>query len=746
MAKLPKGYYAVQADFETAPRDTFVFKGVTYEVEEGVNLFATPHEADAAAKEIPETVLDGVSYSAFEAPVLLFSVGRHKIDKCPVSGSRYWLGQAASVNPNVWGEDPTVCPAYNEARVPEEESVLFGTHYHGYVLIDRPDAEQIVFDGFTLAEARTNDVRVTGEGVYTEIFRNNIYKSPCGRVIHSYNAPKADCRIDRTLVIEDARMEENFDDLGYGGNFIFSRNSRTVLRRFFCNGTAQVFGFTTITRNVENFMKNREITEIAMEDCYFSGLAGENGIATSCTGAKEQGIVWTVDRCTFVNASREGEAVLHPDMPNEKCSLTVRDSHFIDTRGNARAIMVRGGGTSVTVENTSFEGFETEWAPAPFVPTKAPKYVRNYKRDWTTDTEDPHRVIGTNKADFTALDVRYEGRKAYYADLHTHTNCGGRSDGSFPMKDVVARMDELGYDFCAVVDHRQMRGYFLPEWDTDRFLYGTEPGGGITDPKGCPYEKHRSFHYNMLFKDEYGLAMVLANFPEYNFQGDRLTGEFGYPKFTRARFEELVAYVQKIGGIMVHPHPSTLLCSHDPLDYYFGEHTFLETLVSVPYAHSAFRNYDLWCKILALGKHMYTSGGSDTHSAPRASSISTLYLTERTGRACFDCMRTGDLTVGGFGFKMCIDGQPMGSELAYRKGMKLTLRVDDYFAPGMKDDTAYELRIYSDKGLAYASMFSGKEPQAISLEVQERRFYRAEVFDLTHGYRVAVGNPIWLDG
>ena len=125
--------------------------------------------------------------------------------------------------------------------------------------------------------------------------------------------------------------------------------------------------------------------------------------------------------------------------------------------------------------------------------------------------------------------------------------------------------------------------------------------------------------------------------------------------------------------------------------------------------------------------------------------MTTMYCSERTGKAAFDCMKTADYTVGAFGFKMCIDGQPMGRELAYRDGMKLTLRVDDAFAPSITGGDAYELRIYTDKGLAYASQFDPTKPQAISLEVQKRRYYRAEVMDLTHGYRVAVGNPIWLD-
>lgn len=47
--------------------------------------------------------------------------------------------------------------------------------------------------------------------------------------------------------------------------------------------------------------------------------------------------------------------------------------------------------------------------------------------------------------------------------------------------------------------------------------------------------------------------------------------------------------------------------------------------------------------------------------------------------------------------------------------------------------------------LAYSSLYNGKQSQALSMKVEKRAFYRAEVYDLTHDCRVAIGNPIWLD-
>ena len=746
MQQLPRGYYAVAADFDNAPKDTFTFKGVTYAVKEGENLFGKLHDASPAAVEIPDTVLEGLEYENFEAPVILCGQGLHQVDRFTFKGSCYLLGEGAGISPNVPSGNELEPPALNEARADlEKETVLKGGYDFGTMYVDAA-VELLVIDGLSLRNERFCDSRTTTGKDTRIVIRNINYISPCGKTIN-YFSPQWTFR--REVIMENLRLQ-NFDDLAYGGTFIGSNGgaARLVVDNLCYDTTEQLFGFSTISHSINTPVNNEERTEYVISNSYFRNACGENGIATVCGNIGDRAFDLTFDHCVFVDASRKGEAVLQPDLPTPKCTMTVRNSRFIDRRGNKAAIVYRGAGESITVENSSFEGYEAVSAPMPAPPVKAPKHVQAYKRDWMTSTEDPHRVIGTAKADFTALDIRYENKKAYYCDQHTHTRCGGTSDGTYPMDQWVATMDELKLDFAIVVDHRQMRGFFLPEWDTDRFVYGTEPGGAITDLADCRpgSSVNASFHYNMLFPHEYGLAMVLANFPEYKFTGDQLTGKFGYPKFTRERFDELVAYIHKIGGMMVHPHPATLMASYDPLDYYFGEHTYLETLYAHPSSHASFRNYDLWVKILNLGKHMYAAGGSDTHGKTSNAVVSTMYCTERTGKACFDCMKSGDYTVGGFGMKMCIDGQPMGSELAYRDGMKLTLRIDDYFAPNMQDSTAYELRIYTDEGLAYASMFNGKESQALSLEVQKRRYYRAEVFDLTHGYRVAVGNPIWLDG
>ena len=77
MNLLPKGYYAISKD---ANATSFCFKDVTYDVVAGENLFPSLKDANEFIKEIPDTVIAGLDYESFDAPVVLFSAGEHSID------------------------------------------------------------------------------------------------------------------------------------------------------------------------------------------------------------------------------------------------------------------------------------------------------------------------------------------------------------------------------------------------------------------------------------------------------------------------------------------------------------------------------------------------------------------------------------------------------------------------------------------------------------------------------------------
>lgn len=734
-ATLPKGYYAVQNDFENAPKDVFTFKGVTYAVKEGETLFPTLADAAKNATVIPKVALEGLDYTP-DTPVILFSEGRHTVDRFAFSRSLTLLGQHAGVMPSLPAADPCETPAINPIRE-ENESILYGSYWFGTYQVGNPAVEKICVDGFSVKGARFNDLRYSG-GPYFISFKNMIHQRYDGHTLYTFAPIRKDTAVDREVTFENIRVVD-FDDCDYGAYFINICATKATFDGIVHADTNQTFGLCDTGRTWVNDCG--KASEYCIRNSLFKNNCGYGGFMSA---NREDGqIRFRFENTAFVDASRENCAPMSLCL-TEESSLTVKDCVFRDTRGNREsAVSILGNLAGAKAENTLFEGFGAEITEK-FVPTSAPARIFSKDADWMTETEDPHTVCGNGTRDMSVLDKLYEGRQIYRGDLHVHTKCGGTSDGNQPMSEWPEKMDALGVDFAVVVDHRQMRGFFLPEWDEMRFVIGTEPGAHIEGLNACRHGM-AEIHYNMLFPHKYGLAMVLANFPEFQFRGDELTGSFRYFKAPKERYVELFDYVKSIGGIVVHAHPKTMLVSSDPLDYYYGEHTYIETIYDRVDCAATRNNYKLWCDLLALGKHVYASGGSDSHSDTKNAALSAFYTTERSGLTFFNKMCEGDFNIGSMGIKMCIDEHPMGSEIDFRDGMKLSLRVGDYFAPHKQTDTVYCLRVFTDKGLVYSSEFDGTEAQELQISVKKRAFYRADVYDLTHDCVVAISNPIWIN-
>ena len=736
LKKLPRGYIAVQQDQE-ASRETFIYKGVTYAVTDGENLFSTLSDANKAANFIPSETIAGLDGFKFDTPVILFSEGRHTVDRFAFNHSVTLLGQHAGITPNyLAGEDEI--PSVNPTRE-ENESVLYGSFWHGAYQVGSPTVEKIYIDGFSVKGARFNDLRNSG-GKYEMIFKNIIHQRYCGYTLYTFRAPKSGDSIERYVSFENIRVVD-FDDCDYGANFINISAARAIFDGIVHAKTNQAFGLCDATRTHTNFSGTD--SEYIVKNSFFAENSGFGGFMTALGEDKSAKLSIIIENTKFINASEKDHAPIAPEA-GENCKILLKNCTFNDTRGNASsAVWVLGNEECVEVENTLFEGFAGEVSKK-IIPTSATAKIMDKEEDFDSNTADSHRIIGRKNRDMSALDFLYAERKIYRGDLHMHTKCGGTSDGAQPMSEWPAKMDELGVDFVVVVDHKQMRGFFLPEWDEERFLMGTEPSGIIAE-LNAPRNGMVELHYNMLFPHKYGLAMTLANFPEFGFKGDELTGSFKYFKASKERYFELFDYVRSIGGMIVHAHPKTMLVSSDPLDYYFGEHSFIETIYDTPYTAATRNNYKLWQDLLALGKHVYASSGSDSHTNTKNTALASFYTERRHSTLFFERMRSGDFNVGSMGIKMCIGDHPMGSEISFKDGMLLSIRVCDYFDRDKKENTVYSLRVFTDAGLAFESDFDGSEAQELQLEVKPRKFYRVDVYDKTHECIVGIGNPIWLD-
>ena len=748
---LPKGYYAVVSDPALAEVGVFEYKSVKYSVTPGENLFSNLNDAYVKACEIPEEMLEGLDYESFSTPVVLMGGGVHLYNKgTPGRRSVVFdhsiaiLGEGASINPNMPTATPSEAPTVNPLRE-GNETELVGSFWWGRLIISGGSPiDKFILDGITLSKMCLEDMREADDVSVYISFRNIIHKSPMFRTLYKIIPPKAESNLHRRVEIKNVRIA-NMDDADYGYYFMTPAVDELLIDGLVVDTTSQIMGLSNISKDVSNMPLNADCGKIIIRNSYFKNLGGENGICISVPEINGKSFDISVENTVFNNASRLGESPLNIALPCDSVSLRVKDSKFIETRENsASAIHIVGVGENAVFENVECEGFSELQSRTGASDVKAPDFIENKEENWVSKSADSHTVIGEKNRDFTKLSSLYGGRRAYYGDLHVHTNCGGTSDGSYPMSDWPKTMDEIGLDFAAIVDHRQMRGFFLPEWDEEKFIIGTEPGTSFTDLEGVRHGLS-ACHYNMIFPHKYGLAMVLANFPEYDYKGDELTGFYKAPDFTKERFSQLIKFIQSIGGVIVHAHPKIMMCSDNPLDYYFGEYTHIETLYDKYNSSTSSRDYDLWCQLLALGKRVYASGGSDTHAKVRNDTVSTFYSKEKSGRAFFDIMRSGDYSVGAFGIKMEIDGKPIGSSVIYREGLILNIEVGDLYFVEREAKREYELRVITDKGVAYSSCFSGKLTQRLSLAVEDRAFYRVEIYNVTDGYVIGHSNPIWLD-
>jgi len=335
------------------------------------------------------------------------------------------------------------------------------------------------------------------------------------------------------------------------------------------------------------------------------------------------------------------------------------------------------------------------------------------------------------------LEELYAGCSVFHGELHDHAATGGTSDGGRPLSYWIEKLSELKMDFAAILDHRQVRHMYLPEWRDGLFIAGTEPGTTITD---SPAEV-KDIHYNMLFANRDELVKLLDEFPEYGFTGGH-EGHFTYPSFTIERFCQLIDAVKAHGGFFVHPHPKQVMKADDPCCYWFRDETGIEVFYEdMDSAHTK-ENYSLWLALLAAGKRVFACAGGDKHSEPGVGALTTIYAEEHTGRAFLSHLREGDFTCGPVGIRMCIGNTRTGGKCDF-SGKQLTVAVGDFHDCVVEPGHIYRLDVFADDRVVHSAEIPCDSMTCITLDTEPCGFYRAEVFDATSNLRIAVGNPIW---
>ncbi len=79
----------------------------------------------------------------------------------------------------------------------------------------------------------------------------------------------------------------------------------------------------------------------------------------------------------------------------------------------------------------------------------------------------------TDASDKDTLERLYRGRQVFHGELHDHSASGGTSDGKCPLSEWPAKLRALKMDFAAILDHKQVRHMYQPEWEDGFFIAGT---------------------------------------------------------------------------------------------------------------------------------------------------------------------------------------------------------------------------------------------------------------------------------
>ncbi len=333
----------------------------------------------------------------------------------------------------------------------------------------------------------------------------------------------------------------------------------------------------------------------------------------------------------------------------------------------------------------------------------------------------------------------YSGRRAYQGDMHNHGATGGTSDGKSTLEQWKIDLERLGMDFVAILDHKQVRHMYLPEWDDSIFIGGTEPSTIIRE---CTATK-RELHYNMIFSDPKQLEELLSEFEEFKFSGGS-EGHFSYCPYPKARFLQIIESVMARGGFFVYPHPKQYVNSDDPLEYWFRDGVGLEIFYHDMRNSWTADNYKLWTDLLSLGKRVFACSGEDGHTVARDNALTTFYAEEKKSACYIKYMRDGDFTCGSVGIRMCLGDTRMGGSCDF-DGQKLIVAIDDFHRSIKNPEHTYRIDILDDKGVVFSDKISCTEPSYFALDAKNVAFYRAEVFDETEDLRIAIGNPIWND-
>lgn len=355
------------------------------------------------------------------------------------------------------------------------------------------------------------------------------------------------------------------------------------------------------------------------------------------------------------------------------------------------------------------------------------------------------KVDATDK-EAVHLESLYQDKEACHGDMHGHTKSSEFSDGRNTLQEWKTHMMVKEIDFATVVDHRQVLHMWHEEWDDTLFVGGSEPGMTVT---GTQVISKENIDYSMIFTKPEGLEAVLKTFAsdyDYGFQHGRFKSIF---RGDHEKIAKLIQCIKDNGGMFVYVHPFGKEGYYDPVDYmnyWFADETGFEVLNGLNGEYDSEQNaaaYECWVKLLEAGKRIWATSGSDSHKLPYQFTLTTLYTAQKNAQGYFDQMRTGNITAGPIGIRIAVGDAVTGGVGSF-EGNQVVVAVGDFHSQVTDKSHKYRVDIYDDTGLVSSQELTYNEMNYFAFDADpSRKFYRANVFDVSTNKIVAVGNPVW---
>lgn len=363
-----------------------------------------------------------------------------------------------------------------------------------------------------------------------------------------------------------------------------------------------------------------------------------------------------------------------------------------------------------------------------------------------TAAEEPELDTTSTEADIAQLEALYEGRTAFYGDMHAHSSTG-TADGKISLSEIKLIQMRLDMDFTSVIDHYQVLHMQDAEWDNTLFVGGAEPGATITD---CPNATINRMDYAMIFAEPEGLEKVLNTYPLL-YQYSKAKGTFSYMFVaTHSQVAEVAQCIMDHGGFFVHVHPrqKSYYNSTEPMDYFFVDGAGFEVhngLNSDMNDQQNVEAYEIWLTLLRNGKRIYATSGSDMHANDDnvLRTLTTIYAESHEAKNLVPQMCTGDFSAGPVGIRMAVGDAVTGASGSFA-GNRLVVAVGDFHSQALDATHTYRVDLYAEDECVVSRDLDVSQMNYLAIDADPGcRYYRANVYDVTAECIVAVGNPVW---